>query len=193
MVEMIRKKTQIITVKRLAVRGAVEEKNARIGLDTPVRQRTFFDIRTLVETDTLQIVVIVIQIRHLTGIAPLLNAIEQRIETSRSPRPQALIPNGLQQPAWVDRNVFVSGPHGCGILKAPMDKKAVAIRRPHLIEKSRRTVYREMFETSEKTTVGRCYLNLSIRCKHHEDIARMKGFLGLNPRAVFHVVHRHEN
>lgn len=193
MVEMIRKKTQIITVKRLAVRGAVEKKNARIGLDTPVRQRTFFDIETLIEANQFQIVGIVVQIRHLAGITPLLNAIEQWIETSRSTRTQALVTNGLQQPAWVNRNVFIAGPHGCGILKAPMDKKAVAIRRPHLIEKSRRTVYREMFETSEKTTVGRCYLNLSIRCKHHEDIARMKGFLGLNPRAAFHVVHRSEN
>lgn len=71
MVEMIRKKTQIITVKRLAVRGAVEEKNARIGLDTPVRQRTFFDIETLIEANQFQIVGIVVQIRYLTGIPPL--------------------------------------------------------------------------------------------------------------------------
>ena len=74
-----------------------------------------------------------------------------------------------------------------------MDKKAVAIRRPHLIEKSRRTVPCKMLKVLEKASVGRCYLNLSIGRQHHEDIARMKGFLGLNPRAVFRVVHRCEN
>ncbi|OUQ53502.1 hypothetical protein B5E60_06230 [Alistipes sp. An116] len=71
MVEMICKKTQIIIVKRLATQSAVEEKNARIGFNTPVRQRTFFEIGTLIEANPFQIVGIVVQIRYLTGTPPL--------------------------------------------------------------------------------------------------------------------------
>lgn len=184
---------QILAVQSLAPCGAVEEKNARIGFNTPIRQRTFFGIRTLVETDTLLIVGTVVQIRNLTGIAPSLNAIEQRIETLRSPGLQTLVSNSLQQPARIDRDILIIGPHGCGIIYAPMNKETVAIRRSHLIEKSRYTMKHEVLKVLEKASVCRCYLNLSIGCKHHEYISRMTGPFGLNPRAVFHIVHGLEN